>query len=123
MTCEEVRALLPAYLDRDLHAVGEIELHLASCVSCGAELASYRSLVSDLGDLRHRGEEPRPELLQKTLALIPSPTIAERVIGSVQAHPILYTVASIGGAAVGATAIAIAVARRRASRFAVGEAS
>jgi anti-sigma factor RsiW len=123
MTCEEVRALLPAYLDRDLHSVGEIEVHLASCERCSAELASYRALLVELRELRERGEEPDPLVLQRTLAMVPSPTVARRMIGSVQAHPVVYAVASIGGAAVGATALAVAVSRRRANRAAAGSRS
>lgn len=107
MRCEEVRELLPAYVDRDLHAAGEIEVHLASCADCSAELASYREILSDLEALRDRGEEPSPDLLERALALIPVPSLGARLLGSVQAHPVAYALASLGGAAVGATAIAI----------------
>ncbi len=107
MRCEEVRELLPAYVDRDLRPVGELEMHLASCGACGAELASYRELLADLGRLRDRGEEPSPDLLARTLSLVPPPSIAARVIGSVQDHRLLYALASLGGAAVGAAAIAL----------------
>ncbi len=123
MTCEEVRALLPAYLDRDLHPVGEVEVHLASCEACSAELVFYRALLVELRDQRDRGEEPDPLFLQRTLAMVTSPTVARRMIGSVQAHPVVYAVASIGGAAIGATAIAIAVSRLRANRAAAGSGS
>ncbi len=107
MRCDEVRELLPAYIDRDLHAAGEIDEHVASCAACSAELASYYQLVGGLAGLRDRGEEPTPELLQRALALVPPPSISARVIGSLQDHPLLYALASLGGAALGATAIAL----------------
>ncbi len=111
MRCEEVRELLPAYVDRDLHPAGEIEIHLASCADCSAELASYSAMLSDLKAFRDRGEEPSPDLLERALALIPVPSLGARFLGSVQSHPVAYALASLGGAAMGATAIAIVLWR------------
>jgi len=121
LRCEEVRELLPAYVDHDLHPAGEIEVHLASCPGCSAELASYRRLMSDLEGLRDRGEEPSPELLQRVVALIPAPSLVARVMETVQDHKL--AVASLGGAAVGATAIAIVSIVWWRARRAVSEAS
>jgi len=100
MTCEEVRELLPAYVDRDLHAVGPVEVHLGTCESCRAELARYRDLLASLASMRDTGEEPGPEFLDRMLELIP-PVFAD------QGRKLRYALASIGGAAVGATALAI----------------
>jgi anti-sigma factor RsiW len=111
--CEEVRELLPAYVDAEPHAAGEVDVHLASCPSCSEELAAYRRMLADLAAFRDRGQDPPLELLQRTLELIPERTRAGRLRGSVQAHPVIYAVASIGGAAVGATAAAVAWRRRR----------
>lgn len=115
MRCEEVRELLPAYVDPGLHAAGEIDVHLASCVDCTEKLAGYRRMMAGLAGLRDRGEEPDPELLDRTLALIPPPSFVARLVGSAQTHPVITTVASIGGVAVGATAAALVWRARRRS--------
>lgn len=112
MRCEEVRELLPDYVDGELHLAGEVEAHLDSCAACGAVLAAYRGMLADLAELRDLGEKPRPELLHRTLALIPAPTLADRLIGSVPARPLLVAVASLGGAVV-AAAVALRWLRRR----------
>lgn len=100
MTCEEVRELLPAYVDRDLHAVGPVEVHLATCESCRADLARYRDMLVSLASMRDTGEKPGPEFLDRMLEVIP-PVFAD------QGRKLRYALASIGGAAVGATALAI----------------
>lgn len=115
MTCDEVRGVLPAYVDRELHAAGEVDEHLVSCAECRAELAAYRHLIGGLAGLRDRGEEPSADLLARTLALIPAPRLADRILGSVQAHPLLVAV-SAGAVAVGAAAVALS--RRRYARAA-----
>lgn len=112
MRCEEVRELLPGYVDGELQPAGEVEAHLASCAACGSELAVYRGMLADLAELRDLGEEPRPELLHRTLAMIPTPTILHRLIGPVRARPVLVAVASLGGVVV-ATAVALRWLRRR----------
>src|SRR3972149_6995346 len=95
--CEEVRGLLPEHVDGELHVAGEVEAHLASCATCSAELAAYRGMLADLAGLRDLGEEPRPELVHRTLAMIPTPTILHRLIGPFRARPMLVAVASLGG--------------------------
>lgn len=108
MKCEEVRDLLPEYVDRDLHPVGEMEVHLASCPGCRLELGSYRGLLSALAVMRDSGEEILEEQLERTLALIPSPSIRARVRGAIHEHRVLYaTLASLGGVAVSAAALAV----------------
>ncbi len=98
MNCEEVRELLPSYVDDDLHQVGAVEVHLASCAGCSADLAVYREMMSALVDLRDVGVEPRPELVDAIVASIPHRH---------GAHGRRYALASVGGAAVGATAMAL----------------
>lgn len=115
MRCEEARNLLPAYVDGDPHSVGELDLHLTTCAACRDELAAHRQLLEDLPRLRDAGPEPSDALLRASLALIPAPSVAVRLLGSVQAHPVAYAVASLGGVAVGATAVALARRRDRAS--------
>lgn len=100
VTHDEVLELLPAYVDRDLHAVGDIEVHLASCADCRAELAVYREMLTDLAAMRAGDFEPSPAFVERILERIPS------VLGE-RARRMRIKVASIGGAAVGATALAI----------------
>jgi len=101
MKCEEARELLPAYVDRDLHPVGPVEVHLASCSECSAELAHYRELMASLAGLREMDEKPRAEFLDRMLSLVPPP-VREGMDRRVR-----YALASLGGAAVGVTAVAI----------------
>lgn len=101
MKCEEVRELLPAYIDRDLHPVGPVEMHLASCSDCSAELIHYRDLMVSLAGLRETGDEPRAEFLDRMLSLIP-PQMRDGMDRRAR-----YALASLGGAAIGVTAVAI----------------
>jgi len=110
--CEEVRELLPEHVDGELHVAGEVEAHLASCAACSAELSAYRGMLAGLAGLRDLGEEPRPELLHRTMAMIPTPAILHRLIGPFRARPMLVAVASLGGV-VAATAVALRWLRRR----------
>jgi anti-sigma factor RsiW len=109
---EQVRELLPAYVDGDLQAAEEVEAHLASCADCRSELAGYREMLVALADLRDRGEEPHPAVLARSLAAIPAPSLAERLVESAQAHPVAYAAAIIG-ALTGAGAVSVLRRRRR----------
>ncbi len=110
MRHEDVRELLPAYVDGDLQAAEEVEAHLASCADCRSQLAAYREMLAELANLRDRGEEPHPAVLARSLAAIPAPSLAERLVESAQTHPIAYAVAAVGALT---GAVAIAVLRRR----------
>ena len=110
MRCEDVREVLPAYVDGDPHALDDVDLHLLTCPDCGAELAEYRATLARLRDLRDAGARPDAAFVERLVAFAPGPTLAMRMLGSVQAHPVVYAVA--GGAAVGATA-AVAFMWRR----------
>jgi predicted anti-sigma-YlaC factor YlaD len=111
MRCEEVRDRLPGYLDRDLRAVGALEIHLASCRACRGELQEYRRLRALLSEMAD-GPEPSPRLLHDLLSGLPVAPIRARSHAGTRAR---YALASLGGAAVGATALALVwwrVARR-----------
>jgi hypothetical protein len=113
MRCEEARAMVPAYLDGDLGDAAPLEVHLAICADCANVVAGYRSMLADLRALRDRGDLPAMELVDRLLVSIPSPTLRRRVISTVGAHPVLATVASVGGAAAIGAATALVVWRHR----------
>ena len=113
MRCEEVRELLPGHVDGDLHPAGKIDAHLATCSACSSELATYRELIESLGAIRDRTEDPEPAFLGRTLALIPQAPITIGESARARGRPLFYALASLGGAAVGATAIALVWWRRR----------
>jgi predicted anti-sigma-YlaC factor YlaD len=110
MRCESVRERLPGYLDGDLRPVGALDQHLAACTGCREELESYRELRSRLVDLGER-PEPSPELLPLLLQLISHPARGKPGVAVHDAR-LRYAIASLGGAAVGATALALVWWRR-----------
>jgi anti-sigma factor RsiW len=110
---EDVQELLAAYVDGDLQAAEEVEAHLASCADCRSQLTAYREMLAELANLRDRGEEPHPAVLARSLAAIPAPSLAQRLVESAQAHPTAYAVALVGALT---GAVAIAVIRRRRGR-------
>ncbi len=112
MRHEDVQELLPAYVDGDLQAAEETQAHLASCADCRSQLAAYREMLAELANLRDRGEVPHPAVLARSLAVIPAPSLAERLAESAKAHPTTYVVA-VTGALTGAVAIAVLRRRRR----------
>lgn len=115
LSCDEVRDLLPEYAEPGPRPAGEVELHVASCLGCSAELASYRELLGGLAAFRDLEEEPPAGYLERTLAVVPRATRARaavdelrdvtgRVAASVRKRP---TVSAITGAAIGAAAIGL----------------
>jgi hypothetical protein len=118
---EHVADLLPEYAESGLRPAGPIEEHLASCATCAAQLQGYRTLLSSLEGLRAVEVEPPPGFLDRTLrtarmASVTSriPSLADVRRASARATRVLtrtpragYALASLGGAAVGATAIAL----------------
>jgi len=105
MTCEEVRELLPAYVDGELHAVGEIDVHLTTCEACSAELGAYRRMLGELARMQEAGPAPAADLLARVVGLIPAPSLAGRARLVMLEHPVLYALAAAGGLAMGATAL------------------
>lgn len=114
MRCEEVRSLLPEFAEDRPRLAGDVEVHLAGCAACRAELGGYRSLVAALGELREDLLEPSPGFLERVLGDVPPfrPGIVRRVTGDERVHHAMF---SLGGAVVGATmgATAVALLRRR----------
>jgi putative zinc finger protein len=107
MRCEEVRPLLAELAEGNLREAGEVERHLASCGDCSAELGRYRTVVLQLAALRDVLAEPAPGFLERVLAEIPERnwrSMVHRVASDERLH---YAVFSVGGAVVGATAIAL----------------
>jgi anti-sigma factor RsiW len=112
MRCEDVRRVLPELAGGELREAGPLEVHLASCARCTAELSRYRSVVLELAALRADLVEPPDGFLERVLALAPSSrwrVLTRRVAtdGRVQ-----VAAASVGGLLVGAAAIGLM--RRRA---------
>ena len=121
VSCEWVRELLPEHAEPGLRPAGPVEVHLAGCSGCRGELAQYRMLLSSLADVRLQDLEPPPAFLEETLRAVRLeavrrriPNLAEirnagsRVASSLRDRgTVRYALVSIGGAAVGATAIAI----------------
>jgi hypothetical protein len=127
--CEEVRELLPELAEPGPRPAGPVEAHLAACPNCSAGLTVYHDLLTSLADAREMDLEPPAEYLDRTLravrfgiwtSRVPSIADVRRVPGRVgatlaRAPGAGYALASLGGAAVGATAIALVwwrVARR-----------
>lgn len=121
MRCDEVRPLLPSFVEPELRQAGSVDVHVASCEACRSELEAYRSLLDALAELRDVGEDASEASVRHAIELIPQPGLGTRVAGSIVAHRRLYATlaASIGGAAFGATALAIAIRRRSAQRVAL----
>jgi predicted anti-sigma-YlaC factor YlaD len=110
MSCAKVRTLLPEYADAE--PAGEVAAHLASCSDCAVELAQYRRLLTSLSVLEHRELAVPPGYLERMVSLVPAPSVGQRVRSLAHARPVGYALASLGGAAVGATAIGLVLWRR-----------
>jgi hypothetical protein len=122
LRCEDVRGLLPEYAEPGPRPVGDVEVHLASCVGCRAELEDYRVLLSSLAAYRdvevavpdgYLDDALRTARIASYRRLVPSRAhlraTSVRVGSAVRRHGtgLRYAAATIGGAAAGATAIAI----------------
>lgn len=107
MRCEEVRPLLPELAEGIPREAGAVEVHLATCAACSADLARYRSIVLELAALREVLAEPPEGFLGRVMAQIPDRhwrALMQRVATDERLH---YAVFSLGGAVVGATAIGL----------------
>ena len=127
VSCEEVRELLPRYADWGPRPAGAVEVHLATCADCSAQLAAYRRMMGGLTALRSQEVEPPAGYLERALGLIPNEPattqsewrrVQERVDAAARRRP---AVASLTGAVIGAAAIGLVVWRR--GRKALGEAA
>jgi hypothetical protein len=121
MSSEHVSDLLPEYAESGLRPAGPVEEHLTTCASCASELQGYRTLLTSLQGLRAVEVEPPAAYLDRTLRTVRLASLTSRVPSladvrraRARAAEVLsrtprvgYALASLGGAAVGATAIAL----------------
>lgn len=126
MRCEDVRAALPELAESGLRLAGPVEAHIEACPACSEELRRYRTLVLALAALRDEVIEPREGFLGRVLSELPEAARAgflRRVAGDERVHRAVF---SLGGAVVGASAIALLwwrAARRGVASEAPAEAS
>jgi anti-sigma factor RsiW len=87
----------------------DFEVHLATCSECAGELARYREIVSAVGALRDDVIEPPPGFVARVVATAERPGLRWRADLRRYAHDrrIHVAAASLGGAVVGAGAIAL----------------
>jgi anti-sigma factor RsiW len=87
----------------------DFEVHLATCSECAGELARYREIVSAVGALRDDVIEPPPGFVARVVATAERPRLRWRADLRRYAHDrrIHVAAASLGGAVVGAGAIAL----------------
>ena len=115
LSCEEVWELLPEYAEPGPRPAGDVEVHLASCAACTAELAAYRDLLGGLAAYAEIEEEPPVGYLERTLGVVPRASraraaidelrdVSGRVATTVRKRP---AVSAITGAAIGAAAIGL----------------
>ncbi|HEX2030154.1 MAG TPA: hypothetical protein VHL78_01960 [Actinomycetota bacterium] len=105
----------------------DVDVHLATCADCAGELARYREVLAAARSLRGVLESPAPDLPDRVLAHVLGPEVRWRSTLTRLAHDRRTHVAaaSVGGALVGAGAIALLWARamRRAMAGAGGGAA
>ena len=102
--CNEVRAQLPAYVDRSLPRARRtlVALHLRRCATCQAEFSAQRSLHEALAGLAAPAEGPPEGLLDSLLAQSVSPRAAVPLRGAVSgARPVLSVALLAAGAVAG----------------------
>ncbi|MGZ6792298.1 MAG: anti-sigma factor family protein [Mycobacteriales bacterium] len=99
--CQEVRAELPAYVDRTLPRLRRklVALHLRRCSACQAEFSAQRDLQAGLASLAAAGETPPDGLLEQLLEQSSSPRGAAPLRGAVSgARPVLSAALLAAGA-------------------------
>ena len=122
LRCDEVLEVLPEYAEPGPRPAGAVEVHLASCAGCSSELSVYRSVLSSLESYRELEVELPDGFLEASLRTARTASLRGRIpsreelrAASVRAADAIrrhgtgvrYAAATIGGAAAGATAIAI----------------
>lgn len=119
MRCEQVRPLLPELAEGGPRAVGPVQVHLAGCATCATGLARFRELLVALDSLRDVVSEPAEAFLGRLVAgldVIEGPARARRLLRFVSNERARSAALSLGGAAVGATAVGLVWWRRSARR-------
>ena len=107
MRCEDVRPLLPELAEGGPRPVGPVEVHLSSCPDCSEEFRRYRSVVMSLAELRDGLEEAPAALLDQILAQIPEAERRRVLVRVASDERVQHAALSLGGVAVGATAVAL----------------
>lgn len=105
--CDEVRANLPAYVERSLPAFRRklVALHLRRCSQCQGEFSVQRELHDGLQALATSDDSPPDGLLESLLEHSSSPRTAAPLRGAVSGAKPAYSVALLlAGAAAGAGA-------------------
>jgi predicted anti-sigma-YlaC factor YlaD len=105
--CDEVRAELPAYVERSLSAFRRnlIALHLRRCAACQAEFSLQRELHEGLRSLATTEDTPPEGLLESLLENTASPRGAAQLRGAVSgARPAYSAALLLAGAVAGAGA-------------------
>ncbi len=91
-------------LERD-----DIEVHVVTCEACAGELAQYRGVLSALGSLRDELDEPPPAFAASVISSVRRGEAGwlQRARRLTHDRRIRVAAASLGGALVGAGAIAV----------------
>src|SRR5688572_19731406 len=87
----------------------DFEVHLATCPECAGELARYREVMTAVGSLRDE-VEPAPAGLSSRVVLAvmdPATRLRAGVHRAIHDSRVQVAAASLGGALVGAGAIAL----------------
>lgn len=119
MRCEQVRPLLPELAEAGPRAVGPAQVHLAGCATCATGLARFRDLLAGLSSLRDAVSEPSEGFLGRLVAsldAIEEQARPGRLLRFVSNERARSAALSLGGAAVGATAVGLVWWRRSARR-------
>jgi anti-sigma factor RsiW len=87
----------------------DFEVHLATCSACSGELARYREVMAAVGSLRDVLEDPPPGFADRVIAHVMQPErswllAVRRAASDRRIH---VAAASLGGALLGAGAIAL----------------
>lgn len=109
MRCEEARGLLPKYVGEGEPYPHELEVHLATCRGCAREEGRYRRVLSMVESLRDVTEPPPAGLAESVMMLLSRRDVVwrgrvRRVAYDPRAR---YAAVSLGGAMVGAAALAL----------------
>ncbi len=99
---EEVRALLPSYVDRSLGRVRRslVATHLRRCAACQAEFSKQRAVAEGLASLAAPVEGPPDGLLEQLLENAGSPRGAAPLRGAVSGARPAYSAALLAVGAV-----------------------
>jgi anti-sigma factor RsiW len=87
----------------------DFEVHLATCSDCARELARYREVMAAVGSLGDVLEDPPPGFPERVIAHVLEPErpwrdVVRRAVTDRRIH---VAAASVGGAVLGAGAIAL----------------